>query len=125
MRKYSQKAIEWEINHHKENCAAQGQLEALLRRDGNSMPVHLIQRLSDLQIKNNMVKGWLSLLSEDEEYVIRRRLMDELTWPRIEAEHRSLWKEQGRERRTLMRYYKRALERIQQFIDGNHISTPI
>ena len=69
-----------------------------------------------------MIKGWLSLLSEDEEYVIRRRLIDELTWPRIESEHRSIWKEQGREKRTLMRYYKHGLERIQDFIDENNLA---
>ena len=40
----------------------------------------------------------------------------------IESEHRSIWKEQGREKRTLMRYYKHGLERIQDFIDENNLA---
>ena len=119
MCKGSLEIIEKEISHYKKNCVVQDQLEAILRRDGEQMSKLLLERLADLRIKNNMIKGWLSLLSEDEEYVIRRRLIDELTWPRIESEHRSIWKEQGREKRTLMRYYKHGLERIQDFIKVN------
>ena len=122
MCKGSLEIIEKEISHYKKNCVVQDQLEAILRRDGEQMSKLLLERLADLRIKNNMIKGWLSLLSEDEEYVIRRRLIVELTWPRIESEHRSIWKEQGREKRTLMRYYKHGLERIQDFIDENNLA---
>lgn len=120
MREYSTQEIKQEIIQHKKNCAAQEQLEAQLRRDGTDMPFHLIQRLSELKMHNEMVKSWLSLLSEDEEYVIRRHLIHELTWPRLETEYQSIWKEYGKERRTLMRYQKNALERIYRSIQDEN-----
>ena len=56
------------------------------------------------------------VLNEDEEFVIRRHLIDEVSWPRLEAEHIEKWKEYGKNRRTLMRYQKNALMKIQRFI---------
>jgi hypothetical protein len=116
MGEYSIAGIEREIMLHKKNCAAQEHLESQIRRVGEAMPSHLLERLSGLSVKNEMVKNWLSILSEDEEYVIRRHLIDGLTWPRLEAEHLNIWKEYGKSKRTLMRYKRNALEKIHQFI---------
>lgn len=48
----------------------------------------------------------------DKEFVIRRHLIDELDFKRIEAEHIERWHEFGKSERTLRRYQKIALERI-------------
>ena len=118
MEKYNFEMIRYEISQYRKNRAAQGQLEAQLRRDGNAMSSLLIERLLLLKEKNTMVEGWLSLLSEDEEYVVRRHLFDGVTWSRIELEYNERWKTFGKTSRTLMLYSKRALEKIQAFVDG-------
>lgn len=105
-----------EIQQHKQNCAAQALLEARFRRDGDAISSHLVDRLSMLKEKNTIVENWLFLLSEDEEYVVRRHLIDGMTWSRIETEYAEHWKEFAKTQRTLMRYYRRALEKIQRFI---------
>ena len=118
MQEYSLELIRHEISQHRKNCAAQRKLEAQFRRDGDTMPSHLTERLSLLKEKNAMVEGWLSLLSEDEEYVVRRHVLDGVTWTRIELEYNERWKEFGKTSRTLMRYYKHALEIIQAFANA-------
>lgn len=118
MEKYSLELIRHEISQHRKNYAVQGRLEAQFRRNGDTMSSHLTKRLSLVKEKNAMVEGWLSLLSEDEEYVIRRHLLDGVTWTRIESEYNERWKEFGKTSRTLMRYYKRALEKIQDFANA-------
>lgn len=40
-------------------------------------------QLFQLREKNTTVENWLSLLSEDEAYVIQRHLIDGITWPRV------------------------------------------
>lgn len=112
----SLKSIQMEIREHKNNCALQDYLEAQCRIEGETMSPMLLQRLSQLRRLNTMVRSWLSVLNEDEAYVIRRHLIDGVTWPRLEAEHRTIWKEFGKSKRTLMRYEKNALKRIQQII---------
>ena len=116
MCEYCIATIKQEIERHKENCVMQKQLEAQLRREGEAIPAFLLQHLIDLQTKNDMVRGWLSILSEDEAFVIHRHLLDKRTWPQLQEEHKTLWKEQGRDKRTLMRYQRNALKRIQRFI---------
>jgi len=115
-------SIREEIVLHKKNSAAQEELEARLRRDGSLSSKNQI-RLSDLKLKNCRVKNWLSILTEDEEYVVRRHLIDGISWPRLEAEHIELWKEYGKNRRTLMRYQNKALEKIQHFLCEDNLSS--
>lgn len=64
------------------------------------------------------------VLNEDEKFVIRRHLIDEVSWPRLEAEHIVKWKEYGKNRRTLMRYQKNALMKIQRFIREENAILP-
>lgn len=119
MEKVSIEDVRQEISQYKKNRAAQGRLEALYRREGDAMPSRLAKQLLQLQDKNDMVEGWLNLLSEDEEYVVRRHLLDCVTWTRIEQEYNERWKEFGKTSRTLMRYYKRALGKIQTFANAD------
>lgn len=101
---------------HKENQVAQAQLEAQIRRDGN-LAENKKTQLSLLRERNTIVEGWMSILSEDEAYVVRRHLIDGITWPRVEAEYSEKWKEFGKCQRTLMRYQDNALKKIQRFMN--------
>lgn len=74
-------------------------------------------QLFQLREKNATVENWLSLLSEDEAYVIQRHLIDGITWPRVWAEFGEKWKEYGKCERTLMRYQEHALKKIQSFMN--------
>ena len=112
----SLKSIKMEIREHKNNCALQDLLEAQCRLEGETMLPMPLQRLSQLRRLNAMVRSWLSVLNEDEAYVVRRHLIDGVTWPLLEAEHRAIRKEFGKSKRTLMRYEKNALKRIQLVI---------
>lgn len=116
MRDYDNVYIRQEIRLHRKNCVAQERLEALIRRDG-TLSSKQMERLSELQEKNATVEGWLLLLSEDEAYVIKRHLIDGITWPRVWAEYSQKWKEFGKCERTLMRYQDHALKKIQRFMN--------
>lgn len=80
------------------------------------MPLVLFERLLRLRRVNAMLRNWLSVLSEDEAYVIQRHLIHGVSWPRLEAEHRIIWQEYAKTKRTLMRYEKNALAKIQRLI---------
>ena len=108
--------IQQEIRQYKKNCVAQRQLEIQLFQDSSLEKTALTQRLFELKVRTQRVRSWMLVLNEDEEFVIRRHLIDEVSWPRLEAEHIEKWKEYGKNRRTLMRYQKNALMKIQRFI---------
>ena len=101
--------IQQEIRQYKKNCVAQRQLEIQLFQDSSLEKTALTQRLFELKVRTQRVRSWMLVLNEDEEFVIRRHLIDEVSWPRLEAEHIEKWKEYGKNRRTLMRYQKNAL----------------
>jgi len=108
--------IRQEIRLHKKNCAAQGRLEAQIRRSGGISPKQM-EQLLQLRERNATVESWLLLLSEDEAYVIQRHLIDGITWPRVWAEYCAKWKEFGKCERTLIRYQEKGLKRIQRFMN--------
>lgn len=110
--------IQQEIQQYKKNCVAQRQLEMQLCQDSSLERTALTQRLLELKVRTQRVRSWMLVLNEDEEFVIRRHLIDEVSWPRLEAEHMEKWKEYGKNRRTLMRYQKNALMKIQRFYSG-------
>lgn len=116
MQNYDIACIRQEISSHKKNCVAQGRLEAQIRRNGDISPKQM-EQLLQLRDKNATVESWLSLLSEDEAYVIQRHLIDGITWPRVWAEYSEKWKEFGKCERTLMRYQDHALKKIQRFMN--------
>jgi len=114
--------IQQEIQQYKKNCVAQRQLE--IQQDGSLERTALTQRLLELKVRTQRVRSWMLVLNEDEEFVIRRHLIDEVSWPRLEAEHIEKWKEYGKNRRTLMRYQKNALMKIQRFIREENAFLP-
>jgi len=62
------------------------------------------------------IDTWLTLLSEDESYVIQRHLIDGVDIPRIVVEYRERWGEEfAKTERTIKTYQRRALEKIQRF----------
>lgn len=116
--------IQQEIRQYKKNCVAQRQLEIQLFQDSSLEKTALTQRLFELKVRTQRVRSWMLVLIEDEEFVIRRHLIDEVSWPRLEAEHIEKWKEYGKNRRTLMRYQKNALMKIQRFIREENAILP-
>lgn len=116
MQNYNTAYIRQEIKMHKENQVAQERLEAQIRRVG-TLPEAKMEQLMLLREKNVTVEGWMSILSEDEAYVIRRHLVDGITWPRVEAEYAEKWKDFGKCQRTLMRYQLNALKKIHFFMN--------
>ena len=115
--------IQQEIQQYKKNCVAQRQLEIQLCQDGSLERTALTQRLLELKVRTQRVRSWMLVL-KDEEFVIRRHLIDEVSWRRLEAEHIEKWKEYGKNRRTLMRYQKNALMKIQRFIREENAFLP-
>lgn len=63
------------------------------------------------------------VLNEDEEFVIRRHLIDEVSWPRLEAEHIEKWKEYGKPPYSHA-LSKNALMKIQRFIREENAILP-
>ena len=116
--------IQQEIRQYKKNCVAQRQLEIQLFQDSSLEKTALTQRLFELKVRTQRVRSWMLVLNEDEDFVIRRHLIDEVSWPRLEAEHIEKWKEYGKNRRTLMRYQKNALMKIQRFIREENAILP-
>ena len=104
------------IRYYKQNCVQQRLLQNRLHN--HAPPATDIQTSTLLQMakRNQMVEGWLSILSDDEVFVVRKHLMEELDWPRIEAERRDKWGELGKTERTLKRYQKKAIEKIIRFV---------
>ena len=116
--------IQQEIRQYKKNCVAQRQLEIQLFQDSSLEKTALTQRLFELKVRTQRVRCWMLVLNEVEEFVIRRHLIYEVSWPRLEAEHIEKWKEYGKNRRTLMRYQKNALMKIQRFIREENAILP-
>ena len=102
--------IQQEIQQYKKNCVAQRQLEMQLCQDSSLERTALTQRLLELKVRTQRVRSWMLVLNEDEEFVIRR--------------HMEKWKEYGKNRRTLMRYQKNALMKIQRFIREENAILP-
>lgn len=116
MNDYSIQEIRKRLIAHKQNCAKAYRIRAIIRRDGSSANISLIDKFDKLHDRINEVESWLLLLSEDELYVIRRHLFDGYTWTRIEAEYAERWKDFSKTSRTLMRYQERALHKIQDYL---------
>lgn len=74
------------------------------------------KRLIFLEGKLLSISTWLTLLSEDEAYVIKRHLVDGIDIPRIALEYRERWGEEfAKTERTIKTYQRRALDKIQDF----------
>lgn len=61
-------------------------------------------------------KGALTLLTEDEVYVITRHFIDGIDIPRVAAEYQKQWgNEYAKTDRTIKTYQRRALDKIEKF----------
>lgn len=67
------------------------------------------------------INTWLTLLTEDESYVIQRHLIDGVDIPRVAMEYRKRWGDEfSKTERTIRTYQRRALEKIQRFEEKTH-----
>lgn len=84
---------------------------------------------SKLQILQKQVKtmdAWLGMMSREERFVVRKHLMEKLSWPYVQLEYAGRWgKPQSRHERTLKRYQKRALAKVSSTIAGHHLDNEI
>ena len=103
------------IRYHKQTCFQERLLQNRLSCHELPSTEAQAKALSQMTKRNQMVEEWLSILSDDEAFVVRKHLIEELDWPRIEVEHRDKWGELGKTERTLKRYQKRAIEKIIHF----------
>lgn len=68
----------------------------------------------DSQLAN--IESWLTLLSEDERYVIQRHLIDGIDIPRVAIEYRERWGDDyAKTDRTIKSYQRKALQKIARF----------
>ncbi len=73
-------------------------------------------RIEYLKHELSRIHSWITLLTEDEAFIIKRHYFDGIDLPRIALEFNNRWgTEYGRDERTLKRYQARALNRIAQF----------
>lgn len=82
----------------------------------------LAKRLSEIRERNLLVEEWIQLLAEDEAFVVRRHLIDGISWPRVTVEFEEHAKEFCKSTRTLKRYQKIALERIYRHMNNSDIN---
>lgn len=88
----------------------------------------LLERRSAIGHQLANIESWLTLLSEDERYVIQRHLIDGIDIPRVAIEYRERWGDDyAKTDRTIKSYQRRALQKIARFekakkalINGEH-----
>ena len=97
------------------NPLIQKNLEANLLASKNH-PSSQKKQLKRYKEKKQMIENWLSLLNDDELFVIQRHLIDEVIWSQLEEEYAARTGTFPKVRRTLMRYQNKALEKILRFL---------
>ncbi len=74
------------------------------------------ENLAYLDAQLVCIETWLTLLTEDESFVIQRHLVDGVDIPRVTVEFRERWgNEFAKTERTIKTYQRRALEKIMHF----------
>lgn len=69
-----------------------------------------------LEEKLGRIENWLSILSDDEAYTIRRHLIDGIDTSRLVVEYERIWgREYCKTERTFRSYQQRALKKILEF----------
>ena len=86
MQAYTVATIQQEIRSYKKICATQRKLEANLLASKNH-PSSQKKQLKRYKEKKQMIENWLSLLNDDELFVIQRHLIDEVIWSQLEEEY--------------------------------------
>lgn len=91
-------------------------LQERLKDQRNKVTVKQQERMEFLEYQLLCISSWMTLLSEDEAFVIQRHLIDSIDIPRIAVEYRERWGEEfGKTERTIKTYQRRALQRIEEF----------
>ncbi|NLC32410.1 MAG: hypothetical protein GX781_03840 [Clostridiales bacterium] len=81
-----------------------------------SAEVHDLISLHERRLK--CIDSLFSVLTEDEAFIVRRHVMDELDWYRIMKEHVDMWgSENEKSIRTFQIYQARALKKMADFIN--------
>ena len=71
-----------------------------------------------LQLKLTAIQSWFDLLNADELFVIEKRFIEELEWPRVAFEFSERWKNIFiRSERSLGKFQASALKKIATFCD--------
>lgn len=84
------------------------------------------EKIQMLQKQVKTMDAWLGMMSREERFVVRKHLMEKLSWPYVQLEYASRWgKPQSRHERTLKRYQTRALERVSNTIVGHRLENDI
>ena len=74
------------------------------------------ENLAYLDTQLACIETWLTLLKEDEFFVIQRHLVDGVDIPRVTEEFRERWGDEfAKTERTIKTYQRRALEKIIRF----------
>jgi len=107
------------LKMHRITKAEYHQLQETRRLRGDILPLQDLKRMFLLAKQCSMVETWLAMLSEDESYVLKRHLIDELDFKRVEVEYRERWGEFAKTDRTLRRYQRTAIQKIQRFMIHN------
>ena len=73
-----------------------------------------------------VIRSWLSILSDEQRFVITKHLLDRLPWPLVVIEYEKRWgKKDGKSERTLKRFQSQALQSISDFIASNDYRSDI
>ena len=74
------------------------------------------ERLAYLDTQLTCIETWLTLLTDDESFVMQRHLVDGVDIPRVTVEFRERWgNEYAKTESTIKTYLRRALEKIKRF----------
>lgn len=103
------------LQHARDIEATKELLNSQLSEEG-SLPQELKEQLRSIDDCLSAIHVWMTLLTEDEAYVVQRHLIDGVDMPRITSEYREKWgPPHARSERTLKSYQHNALRKIELF----------
>ena len=102
--------IQTHLKKYKAYCACERDLE-MLNNEESEPNFNQKKRLEEMRKNKRMIENWLSILSDEERYIIQLHLIDGKSWKRIEAEYEQKDEYEYRATRTLMRYQQQALKK--------------
>lgn len=83
--------------------------------DMGSYGITTIQHNLLFKKRLELIGLWFLLLNKDQEHVVRRHLVDRLSWPQVTEEYAQLWPETAKTEGTLIRIQHRAIVVIEEF----------
>ena len=107
--------IKTHLKKYKAYCACERDLE-MLNNEESELNFNQKKRLEEMRKNKRMIENWLSILSDEERYIIQLHLIDGKSWKRIEAEYEQKDEYEYRATRTLMRYQQQALKKIEEYV---------